>query len=463
MPAPFLETLGDAPGAAGLAFLTTPYALVAGETFTAALSPADMEDSVRFDMTAGTKYHIDVHNTAAITGAFLHIYDQTGFLAGTIPVGTGALSKLSYTAPTTDIYYLVLGTTDAGQDGLLHISAGPAPTRFDDVVAGTLMDDKVNLQNGDDTFVAAAGDNRVNGGNGNDTITTGDGLDRLHGGAGNDDLESGGGNDVVIGFWGDDTLTLGDGHDRGFGHSGTDSIFGGQGRDMIKGGHDSDLIDGGTQRDRLFGENGDDHLIGDQGNDDLDGGNGNDTLDGGIGNDSLRGGKGEDELYGGDDDDWAQGFHGNDTLDMGDGNDKARGQLGDDTIFGGAGKDRLFGDQGNDLITGGADDDALAGGSGHDEFVFAAGHGHDIISDFTPGIDKLNLAGFASAAAPGTAFTDIAANGSYADEGPDLVIYTAVDSSIRLKGVNSTDLTVDDFVLPSPAAPIEILSDWLGS
>ncbi len=55
---------------------------------------------------------------------------------------------------------------------------------------------------------------------------------------------------------------------------------------------------------------------------------------------------------------------------------------GDDVILAGAGNDSVDAGSGDDRIEGGAGDDVLTGGSGHDVFVFAAGFGKDMISDF---------------------------------------------------------------------------------
>ena len=52
----------------------------------------------------------------------------------------------------------------------------------------------------------------------------------------------------------------------------------------------------------------------------------------------------------------------------------------------------MFGSSGNDVIAGGAGNDTLSGGSGHDVFVFAGGGGQDVVLDFHPGSDLLQIA-----------------------------------------------------------------------
>ncbi|CAO3435296.1 calcium-binding protein [Azospirillum doebereinerae] len=54
----------------------------------------------------------------------------------------------------------------------------------------------------------------------------------------------------------------------------------------------------------------------------------------------------------------------------------------DDTLIGGAGNDNLEGGFDNDTLSGGLGDDLLTGGEGAYLFVFAAGDGQDIITDF---------------------------------------------------------------------------------
>lgn len=65
-------------------------------------------------------------------------------------------------------------------------------------------------------------------------------------------------------------------------------------------------------------------------------------------------------------------------------------------LEGGGGKDTLIGGEGNDRLDGGVGNDRLTGGLGADTFAFGTGYGADIVADFTPGGDKLDLAGLAS-------------------------------------------------------------------
>ena len=58
------------------------------------------------------------------------------------------------------------------------------------------------------------------------------------------------------------------------------------------------------------------------------------------------------------------------------------------------GEDKLWGSEGDDALDGGADADRLEGGAGSDMFIFAPGHGNDVIVDFNPGVDKIYLVDF---------------------------------------------------------------------
>jgi hypothetical protein len=114
-----------------------------------------------------------------------------------------------------------------------------------------------------------------------------------------------------------------------------------------------------------------------------------DVIHGMGGNDVLRGGGGPDRLSGG---------AGNDVLQGGPGHDVLLGGPGADTLVGGRGNDRLFGGPGADLLVGGPGRDVLSGGGGADVFRFThpaeagLGMGSDVITDFVPGIDTLDLA-----------------------------------------------------------------------
>ena len=128
----------------------------------------------------------------------------------------------------------------------------------------------------------------------------------------------------------------------------------------------ADTFHGAAGADTVFGNMGDDRLFGDGGNDWLFGGRDNDVVDGGDGNDILFGNLGADTLYGG---------------------------TGADTLFGGKDDDLLIGGDGDDILYGDLGDDTLTGGAGHDTFVMARGGGHDLVTDFSVGQDRIDVTG----------------------------------------------------------------------
>jgi Ca2+-binding RTX toxin-like protein len=192
---------------------------------------------------------------------------------------------------------------------------------------------------------------------------------------------------------------------------------GGDGPDLLVGGPGADTLDGGPGDDTLVGDAGNDTLLGGQGNDRLDGGTGIDTAvfagtmpvtvdlrvrgpqntghgtDTLIGIENLEAGAGNDRLIGDRAANRLVGNGGNDTLDGGGGND---------TLLGGAGRDVLRGSKGRDELSGGAGRDTMTGGGGVDHFVFlaatesAAGSKRDVITDFAPGVDKIDISALAA-------------------------------------------------------------------
>ncbi len=167
--------------------------------------------------------------------------------------------------------------------------------------------------------------------------------------------------------------------------------------------------------DQLSAEGGDDHLEGGRGQDTIEGGGGNDTLDGGKGDDRLDGGTGDDRLIGGQ---------------------------GQDVLSGGEGDDSLVGNAGDDRLESGAGDDHLTGGENNDTFIFVLGTGHDTVSDFGRGDDRLDLTAFDFENAD-------AALDQASQEGDDVVIELDSDAGDRvsLTGVNLDELRQSDFII----------------
>ena len=320
---------------------------------------------------------------------------------------------------------------------------------------GLAGDDTVLGVAGNDTMDGGTGADWMYGGVGDDTYTV-DGQQDIvfeFSGEGTDTVVSSANFYLYAGI---EKLVLASGAGDIFGSANelSNTLTGNEGVNLLLGWDGLDTLYGGAGNDILYGVNDPDVLYGEDGIDVLVGGGGNDTLDGGIEADLLAGEDGDDLLTGGTDfaTDILIGGAGNDTLDGASANgdyDLMDGSAGDDTyrvdtpddltfeaedggrdavianisgagyylypnvenitLIGqtpyGVGNDLnnvLTGsEQANWLLGGGGDDtingkggyDVLFGQDGADTFVFERGTGGDVIGDFTPGTDKLQLAG----------------------------------------------------------------------
>ena len=168
------------------------------------------------------------------------------------------------------------------------------------------------------------------------------------------------------------TITHQDGH----------TLTGTAGDDVLVAGADSNVINAGDGNDALFSG---------AGNDLLDGGTGVDTASyahatagvtvnlGALGAQNT-GGAGTDTLTA------------IENLTGSNFNDSLTGDNHSNIINGGLGNDMLNGGGGDDFLIGGLGNNTLTGGSGADTFQWLKGNsGHDVVTDFTPGTDKLDL------------------------------------------------------------------------
>jgi len=210
------------------------------------------------------------------------------------------------------------------------------------------------------------------------------------------------GSNTLLGGKGDDTLRGGDGHDRLIGQLGTDVLIGGAGDDLY------------VLRDEL------DRIV------ELDV-PGHDTVRASVsiclrdhsqyledlrltGGQNLNGiGNSLDNLIAGN-----------------RGNNRLNGAWGNDTLRGGRGDDRLADSNGDDIYTGGA---------GRDLFVFEPDAGHDRVTDFKPGVDKLVFIGLS-----GMQDLEISGRGNGAQ------ILFGDDSDVQLVGIPPQRLDTDDFL-----------------
>lgn len=355
-----------------------------------------------------------------------------------------------------------------------------------DELRGGLDNDQISGGTGDDYLNGWTGDDSLSGGDGNDTLDGGDGddtymvdasaqgdTDQILDSAGNDilvfddfnpfenvDVVFEDGVDLVFTFTEGGNLTLknfyGDGEIETIRYNGQDYVTNADASspisfaDFING--TSDQIFNGTEandsavtgsgNDLLSGFGGDDMLNGGAGEDELFGGDGADTLNGGDDNDRILGEDGNDIGHGGAGDDYLFGDFGNDTLSGGAGNDELRGGFNNDSLFGDEDDDFLHGFSGNDLLDGGTGTDRLEGGTGRDTFIMRRGYGHDTIADYSvasAGVffaDKIDLSDFGLAS-----FSDLVLS----DNNGDAYIDLGGGDAITLEGVNSGNLSADDF------------------
>lgn len=169
-------------------------------------------------------------------------------------------------------------------------------------------------------------------------------------------------------------------------------------------------------------------------------------------------------------------FNGDDIFDGSAGiQADVHGGLGNDQLTGGRGADRLFGDEGNDILKAGSGNDWLEGGAGADTFVFAAAGDSreyaqrsdgpkllpDVIADFAPGTDKIDLAGIDAITGTGAndaftfigsaAFSHQAGQLRFETAGGHTALYADLDgdglADMQIMLQTPVTLTAADFVL----------------
>lgn len=308
---------------------------------------------------------------------------------------------------------------------VVDLDAGTATGTFDGIafthtlsniewVRGTREgSDQITGSGANELFDGRGGDDTLNGGGGNDTLRGGDGADELNGGAGLDTADySKAGDKVRI-----DLLNAGAARGDAVGDTFTDieayqlTDF----DDVMNGDNGQMFAYGGAGDDKLTGRGGRDRLFGDEGDDELNGGKGRDRLEGGADNDLMLGLGGFDNMRGG---------KGDDTLDAGDANDLMLGGRDDDVLIGGAGNDTMSGNTQSDI------------------FVFADGHGSDLITDFdTLDMDeKLDFSGLSTI----NSLADFQAAATQV--GSDVLVLTGGSNQITLENVFLGDFDQSDFI-----------------
>ncbi|WP_157960222.1 sialate O-acetylesterase [Albibacillus kandeliae] len=321
-----------------------------------------------------------------------------------------------------------------------HYAASVRPTLATALIAA--LSEGPSLARGpwDDLLTGTAGADALAGGRGDDTYLVNHAGDRI-------DERAGGGNDTVIASITVclricapqvETLTLTGLADLdGTGNSGHNVITGNAGNNLLRGGRGDDALFGGAGNDTFIDARGANRMAGGPGDDTyVITGHSNRIVElEGEGWDTVRASVDitlrfhsqhiEDLVLTGRDDVNGTG-NGFGNLMLGNGGDnRLDGAWGDDDLRGRGGDDRLIGHMGNDTLTGGA---------GRDTFVFAPGHGVDVVRDFTPGEDRLEL--------QDRARTDVHLSAS----GGDTLVTLGGGDEIRLFGVQPTALEPGDIL-----------------
>ncbi|HUP94198.1 MAG TPA: cadherin domain-containing protein [Burkholderiales bacterium] len=194
-----------------------------------------------------------------------------------------------------------------------------------------------------------------------------------------------------------------------------DIISAGAGNDLIYAGGGADTISGGNGNDTIYGEAGNDIIWGDTFGNPNANDNGQDRLFGGTGNDEIHGGNAKDEIDGGAD---------NDTLYGDNGVDVIKGGAGDDLFNGGNGGDVLIADGGADTIVYTTNTSSAVSDSPYalgEPGTYTEGStwakSWDVIREFTPGTDKIDLSGLPLTGTGATPLVWRGAQGSDADAG----------------------------------------------
>ncbi|VVN41609.1 hypothetical protein PS662_05501 [Pseudomonas fluorescens] len=259
----------------------------------------------------------------------------------------------------------------------------------------SIADGETIKANADGTYqirVINTADNYANGGTGSETYKLTLTVD--YSGAHNTTPDAHGTYTANDHHGGSDSAAVGisyqDGHTL-TGTAGDDVLVAGAGNNVINAGDGNDVLTAGAGNNELHGGAGNDLLFSGAGNDLLDGGTGSDTASYAH---ATAGVKVDLSLLGGQN---TQGA-GTDTLTAienlvgSDFNDNLTGDNNSNIITGGLGNDVLNGGGGDDFLIGGLGNNTLSGGAGADTFQWLKGNsGHDVVTDFTPGTDKLDL------------------------------------------------------------------------
>lgn len=421
--------------------------------------------------------------------------DAVQFLYGTAEAS--GKNDIAWSWDETNDVFTATGTSGDDQISGVNFQNNIDAGAGNDIVLGGAADDSLIGGEGNDRLVGAGGTNQLDGGAGNDILVSVGSNDTLLGGDGDDTF--------FVRFLSNTmTVTGGDGFDV-LALSSGGSIFLSSsslvtGIEEVRGSNFNDTLFGDDGDNRLIGGDGDDRISGGAGVDFLDGGDGYDTLEfdfnggavvvdlaantvsGGFAEgdtimnfEAVQGGSSTDTILGNDADnvftyrggnDIYDGRGGSDTLSTrgyndirinleaetiefrSNGNYFLFGQLSltsIENLQGGFGIDVLIGNNSDNILDGGSGDDILTGAGGGDTFIFATGFGdefgNDIITDFSIGLDIVDLRALSTNSIVSTRVVDGNMVVEVAMDGGD------VHSSITFEGISAAEWSRQSYVL----------------
>jgi Ca2+-binding RTX toxin-like protein len=223
----------------------------------------------------------------------------------------------------------------------------------------------------DDVLNGNGGNNMLNGDFGDDLLSGGNGGDTLIGGAGSDTASYQFSNaGVTINL---KSGTASGGHAEGDSLSSIENLIGSQFDDVLSGSGAKNTLNGGAGDDTLFGGNAADKLIGSAGFDTVSYRYSHAGVIVDLKNNTATGGHAQGDTF--------------------SGIEKIIGSQFDDGLFGNGANNSLNGGAGDDVLRGGAGNDWLVGGEGKDTFVYKNSYGFDVVADYEEGVDQFDLSG----------------------------------------------------------------------
>jgi Ca2+-binding RTX toxin-like protein len=247
-----------------------------------------------------------------------------------------------------------------------------------------------------------SGDNVLHGEDGDDTMAGGVGIDTLFGGTGNDTFVIDDAGDIIMENEDEGTDTVA---------TTTTFVLAANLENLTLVGLAAINGTGNAGANELTGNEADNILAGGAGNDIFVGGGGTDTMIGGLGDDiyfveagdvvTEATGEGTDTIQVSVSYVLAENFEnlnlvGAEAID-GTGNAGSNILTGnnlDNVLSGGSGADSIYGRSGADTLAGGLGDDNLTGGNHGDTYLYATGHGSDVIDDDTASATDVDILKF---------------------------------------------------------------------